>query len=258
MDDNLRPVIGVVNLSSNVSNDDVTKMVIAIQEQIKTDVAPAWRRDYWFIIFYSDPKSISPRAYPIAIIDNDTTPGALGWHAEQNGRPYGKVMTNPVLQNGGVVLYDPNNPQNVSVASVLSHEIIEVFVDPYVNVWADGPQIDQGSCYAMEACDPVENNSYSNTASGVSVSLSDFVLPAYFDSQGANEGFDFLNVLTAPFSLAPGGYMVVRSAPGTEQQVFGRVQPAKWRLEMKKNKFISRSKQRMLTAKRKKWWQYLL
>lgn len=253
----LRPLIGIVNLSTNVSNDDVKKMVIAVQEQLKHDVAPAWGKDYWFVVFYSDPKTMSPRAYPIVIVDNDSTPGALGWHAEQGGKPYGKVMTSPVLNNGGVPLYDPKNPENISVASVLSHEVIETFCDPDINVWIDGPQIAQGSCYAMEACDPVENNSYTVKVGKELVSVSDFVVPAYFNDQGANEKFDFLGVLKAPFTLAPGGYMVVRQAPGTEQQVFGHMKPMQWRLDMKAHKLGSRGKARMPVEKRKKWWKYL-
>jgi len=254
----LRPLIGIVNLSTNVSNDDVKKMVIAVQEQLRHDVAPAWGKDYWFVMFYADPKAMSPRAYPIVIVDNDSTPGALGWHAEQGGRPYGKVMTDPVLQNGGVTLFDPKNPQNISIASVLSHEVIETFCDPDINLWVDGPKIAQGSCYAMEACDPVENNSYVVKTGAIQVSVSDFVTPNYFIQDApSNSKFDFLGILHAPFTLAPGGYMVVREAPGTEEQVFGHTKPAQWRLEMKKHKLGSRGKARMPTGKRKKWWKYL-
>lgn len=254
----LRKLIGVLNLSSKISNTDVKSMIIAVQEQLKFDVAPAYEKDYWFIIFYADQKSMSPRAYPIVIVDNDSTPGALGFHSEQNGQPYGKIMVDPILQAGGVALYDANNPQNYTVSATFSHEVIETFVDPYVNVWVDGPQISQGSCYAMEAGDPVENNSYKNTAAGVPVSVSNFVLPAYFDSQGKNEKFDYLGVLTAPFTLASGGYMVVRNAPGTEQQVFGDVPPPQWKLDMKKHKLGSRSQTRMSSDQKKKWWKYFI
>lgn len=254
----LRPIIGIVNLSSKVSNDDVIKMVVAIQQQLKDDVAPAWGRDYWFIMFFADPKAMYSRAYPIVIVDNDSTPGALGWHAEQGGKPYGKVMVDPVLQNGGVTLYDPTNPQNVSVSSVLSHEVIETFVDPYVNVWVDGPRLAQGSCYAMEACDPVESNSYTNKVSGVLVSLSNFVNRAYFLSDPApGTKFDHMGVLSAPFSLAPGGYMVVRNQPGTEAQVYGTMMPPAWKVQMKQHKLASRTKFRMPVVNRKKWWKYL-
>lgn len=255
----LKPLIGIINLSSNVSNDDVKKMVIAIQEQLKYDVAPEWDRDFWFVMFYSDPKTMSPRAYPIVIVDNDSTPGALGWHAERGGRPYGKVMTDPVLQNGGVALYDAKNPQNVSVASVLSHEVIETFIDPYINVWVDGPKTRHGSCYAMEACDPVESSSYVNKSSGVPVSVSNFVTLSYFVQDAAADcRFDHLGILNAPFSMAPGGYMVVRHEPGTESEVFGAIRPPEWKMEMKAHKLGARTKQRMPITTKKKWWKYFL
>ena len=257
----LRPLIGVINSSSNVSNDDVVKMVTACQEQLRYDVGPAWERDYWYIIFYPDPSKISPRAYPMVIVDNDSTPGALGWHAEFHDRPYAQIMTSPVLDNGGVVLFDPKNPQNVSVSSVMSHEVVEEFIDPYINLWADGPQIAQGMSYAVEACDPVESSSYNNNAAGVPVSLSNFVLPSYFDNQGTHEKFDYLGRLKAPFTLDSGGYMVVRSAPGTEQQVFGETMPPQWKLDMKAHKLASRTKCRIAYAQKtakQKWWKYFL
>lgn len=254
----LRPLIGIVNLSSTVSDEDVKKMVIAVQEQLKNDVAPAWGRDYWFIMFYPDPKTISPRAYPIVIVDNDQTPGALGWHAERGGKPYGKVMADPVLQNGGVVLYDHANPSNISIASVLSHEVIETFIDPFINVWVDGPETGQGSCYAMEACDPVESNSYAYKLGNMLVSLSNFVLPSYFLGDPApGVTFDQMGILTSPFSLASGGYMVIRSEPGTETQILAATPPPAWKLEMKQHKFASRTKARMPAIRRKKWWKFL-
>jgi hypothetical protein len=167
-------------------------------------------------------------------------------------------MTDPVLQNGGVVLYDPKHPQNVSVASVLSHEVIEIFVDPFINVWVDGPQIRKGSCYAMEACDPVESNSYVNMSSGVAVSVSNFVYRQYFvPDVPAGTKLDHLGVLQHPFTLAPGGYMVVRQDPGTEAQVFGEVRPPDWKMQMKKHGLGARTKARMPAVKRKKWWKYL-
>lgn len=255
----LKPLIGIVNLSSKVTNDQVKLMTVAIQEQLKNDVAPAWNRDYWFVMFYSDPKTISPRAYPIVIVDNDSTPGALGWHAEQGGRPYGKVMVDPVLQNGGVILYDPKNPENVSISSVLSHEVIETFCDPYVNVWVDGPQTRHGSCYAMEACDPVESSSYAVKVGKNQVSVSNFVCSTYFIQDiPAGTRLDHLGILTQPFSLAPGGYMVVRQEPGTETQVFAATPPAEWKMQMKAHKLGARTKRRMPVAKKKKWWRYFL
>lgn len=240
---NLRPLIGVINLSTNISNSDVIKMVVAIQEQLKSDVAPAWGRDYWFVMFFANPKALSPRAKPIVIVDNDSTAYALGWHAERNGRPYGKIVTDPILKNGGTILYDPKNPQNVTVSSVLSHEIIETFIDPNVQIWVDGPPTMQGSCYAMEVCDPVENNFYVNTAAGSAVSLSNFVLPSYFDEY-ADGKFDFLNILNAPFSSAPGGYMTVRKEFGGEVEIFNEKLPDKWKIEIKNHKLSSRNTQR--------------
>lgn len=256
----LKPLIGVINLSKKLSNDDVKTMVIACQEQLKQDVAPHWHKESWYVIFYEDPKKISPRAYPIVIFDAPDAPGALGYHAERNGKPYGRVFVDPVIQNGGVILYDPYNPQNVSLSSVLSHEIIELFIDLNANQWADGPYIKQGSSYAYEACDPVQSNSYSKKIGGKDVSLSNFVFPSWFDPQNSSQTpVDFLNAAPGAFQLAPGGYMIVRDSVGAEQQVFAEIKMARWVQDMKKH-ISGRTSRRLANitlTKKKPWWKYL-
>jgi hypothetical protein len=254
----LRPLIGVINLSKKISDDDVKTMVMACQDQLNHDVAPHWHMESWFVIFYSDPKQISPRALPMVIFDAPDAPNALGYHSEMNGKPYGRVFVDPVLQNGGAILYDPANPQNVSVSSVLSHEIIELYIDRDANQWADGPQIREGSSYAYEACDPVQGNSYSKTINGKKVSLSNFILRSWFDPQNpVGNPVDFMHTCPGAFQLAPGGYMIVRSAPRTEQQVFGAIKMATWQHAVKKYP-MGRTSRRVANVVKKPWWKYLI
>jgi len=132
-------------------------------------------------------------------------------------------------------LYDAQNPQNVSVSSVLSHEILEMVGDPYANFWCDGPVTPQGNHYALELCDPVQQDSYainiSTDATKPSwVSVSNFILPTWFDPAGKNPDdfpFDYLHKLTAPFSMSKGGYLIVLQA-GQSSQIFGEHMP-QWR-----------------------------
>lgn len=109
-----------------------------------------------------------------------------------------------------------------SVSSVLSHEVLEMFIDPNCNLWAnDG----HGKAYSFEVCDPVEAPTY--VVNGVSVS--NFVTPAWFDplSDHATAQYDKLGNLKAPFSILKGGYVVYEAA-GAEHQQYGDDFPA-WR-----------------------------
>ncbi len=219
-------LIAILNQSKKVSHADAVTMTAACNYQMSHHLAPAWNRLAMTVVFFDNPASMPHGAFPIIIFDAPDDPGALGYHTEDRGQIYGKVFVNPVLEAGGVVLFDPHNPQNVSVASVLSHEVCELFVDPFINSWVDGPEITEGSQYALEVGDPVESDSYVVTVgSGTTakkVAVSNFVFPAWFDDQAAaGSHFDQMGHVHSAFTMSPGGYLVVRQGAGTESQVFG-------------------------------------
>jgi len=239
--------IAIINQSTKVSDADIATMTEACSFQLTNHVAPPWGMTPVPVVFYQKGAILPGDARPIAIIDQPDTDGALGYHTEDGGKIWGRVFVNPVLTASGVVLCDPANIQNTSVASVLSHEVIEMFIDPFINSWCDGPQLPQGQCYALEACDPVEADSYvvqvQTKAGPVNVAVSNFILPAWFDVQSQQKnGYDYLNKLTAPFTMTQGGYLELRSAPGAEQQIFGEKYPD-WRKDTKAHS-LSRTSQR--------------
>lgn len=255
----LRPLIGIINLSSKISDNDAKIITSAIQHQLTTDIAPKWNRDYWFVIYYPDPKTISPRAYPVVILDSPDAPNALGYHSERSGKPYGRVFVNPILENNGDILYGTN--QNPTVSSVLSHEVAELFVDPYCNLFAIGPRTKYGPLYCYEAADPVQSDLYQHTINKQMVSLSNFILPAWFDNQNTINETDFLGKLKkAPFTISVGGYAAIMDSKGTINNIFGEIAPNKWVMDMKE----LRNSRKTLRASQfpknhaKKWWQYLL
>jgi hypothetical protein len=225
--------IAVINKSARVTDDQVQLMTWACGAQIAKHAAPLWDRAPAMMTFYKDSSQVPPDAYLIAIVDEPDVAGALGYHTEtNNGAVVSYIFVSPILDNGGVVLYDAANPQNTSVASVLSHEALEAFVDPFVNVWVDGPVRAQGSCYSMEVADPVEGDSYAIMTHGQLVSVSNFVGPHYFDNSAVGKRYDWLNKLRAPFTMTQGGYMVLRHAPGSEKQLFGQSMP-EWKRQLK-------------------------
>ena len=230
-------LIAILNQSTLVADADVAAMTEAIATQIQFDAAPVWDRAPAAVVFYTDPTAVPAGAHGIAIVDTiqDQPKGVLGFHTEdQGGRMWGVVAVKPELDNGGQV-----TTGDWSVSSTLSHEVLEMFVDPNCNLWAnDG----KGSAYSLEVCDPVEAPTY--TVSGVSVS--NFVTPSWYDPLApATAQFDKLGLLTAGFSVLKGGYMVYESA-GKEQQQFGNEFP-NWRKEMKTGP-LARTRRRVIQA----------
>ena len=102
-------------------------------------------------------------------------------------------------------------------------------------------QLAQGSEYAFELCDPVQNDSYHVSVNGTMVSLSNFIFPSWFNSEAKvpqNLPFDYMSNLKAPFTMSDGGYMIVRQA-GQESQVLGEGIPL-WRQKQIKSKWYRR------------------
>jgi hypothetical protein len=230
-------LIAVQNLSTMVSDADVATMVAAVEIQLQLHFLPAWRISNVSIQFFPKGQAIPGYAWELFVIDNDASvPSALGYHSENNDHIDGYIMAEPVLSNGGVSLvFDPANPGRYTVSATLSHEVCELIVDRFVNVYADNGN----TSWAKEVCDAVENASYGVNVNGVLVAVSDFVFPNFFNSQAtaANAPFSFMKSVSAPFTLAPGGYAVVRTGgPGTEQQIFGETMP-QWRKDQKRSEF---------------------
>lgn len=104
-------------------------------------------------------------------------------------------------------------------------------MDQWCNSWAQAPD---GTLYAYELCDPVEADCYNIVVGGKYVSLSNFVLPEWFNAAPnlpANTKFDKMGTLKAPFTMSANGYMIVQTG-GTTSAVYGESYDPK-RLERK-------------------------
>jgi hypothetical protein len=215
-------MINVVNKSTLVTDDDVKIMVQAVAHQLRYDAAPAWGRTLIGVSYLPDETSAAPGSWVIAVLDDPDQQDALGWHTQNQGEViFGRVFARPVLEHDGDALTKP-----LSVATILSHEVLETFCDPYCNLWADNAA---GAAVALEVADPVESDSYPVAVPGHGdVTVSNFVTPAWFNPM-AKKGsqFDHLGTCRKPFEIAKGGY-VVTQVEGKVKQVFGRSYPA-WR-----------------------------
>jgi hypothetical protein len=211
----------VVNQSTLVSDADAHTMWVATKNQLFYHAAPAWERKFMDSVFVPKGGFIPVDAFPIYLLDNPDVANALGYHTEDpGGKIYGRVFAGPVLQNNGTILSGP-----LSVSAVLSHEVLEFFVDRHCQMWADRGD---GTMVAYEVGDPVENDSYTvhaKTLTGqtVSVSVSNFVLDAWFDVQATAPGtkYDWMNKVTAPLQMSSGGYgVILDTKTGQTTQIF--------------------------------------
>jgi hypothetical protein len=233
-------LIAVLNQSTLVTDAQARTMTQAIATQVKLDAAPLWDRSPAAVIFYKDASEVPPNAHAITLVDTvkDAPQGVLGFHTEdKGGRLWGVVATKPELDAHAEVLTG-----DWSISSVLSHEVLELYIDPNCNLWANAGN---GRAYSFEVCDPVEAPTYE--VNGVSVS--NFVTPAWFDPLSVQKNatrFDKLGLLSSSFSILKGGY-VVYATEGKEHQVFGDTFPA-WRKDMKTGAFSRTSLRRQQAA----------
>lgn len=198
--DAIVPTINIIDKSTLLGDGDFQHMVEACRIQLEQHVAPMWLRGAWNIVV-NQPESVG---YPIVIVDDPDHAGALGYHTQSpGGKVWGRVFVKPIINNRGTMLRG-----SMSVSAVLSHEVIEAYCDPNVNLWTD---MGNGKMVCYEACDPVEHDSYDvTTKDGTKVSVSNFVLPAWFDPQAdPNAKFDWMALLNQQFAMSKGGYMVV-------------------------------------------------
>jgi hypothetical protein len=207
--------IAVIDQSTLAGEGEVAKVVAALATQVSRDWAPRWFSAG--ALFVSTPEKVPTEAWQLVILDDSDQADALGYHELSNsGTPLGKVFVRSVRQSGGIW----------SVAA--SHELLEMLADPDINLAAEGYDPDDpetAAFYAYEVCDPVEGDVYAIDG----VQVSDFVTPEYFEIDPPPESrFDHLGLLTAPFTLRPGGYMSVLPIGKSARwkQIFGDAAPA--------------------------------
>jgi hypothetical protein len=215
--------ITIINQSTLVSDQDAQTMVAAINQQLNSHFLPVWGM-LSIPVTYAGKVTAAP-GWTIALMDTLDDAEALGYHSEdQDGRIYGVVGAKASLDAGKKVLTG-----DYSVASILSHEVLELAADVHCAGWADS---NQGYLVALEVCDPVQSDWY--TLAGCSVS--NFVTPDWFDPYAPRgTKFDYLGKLHRPFSMDKGGYWV-QMREGRSTQKFGEQVPD-WLRAVKTHQF---------------------
>lgn len=201
-------IISIVNMSASIKDDDLQRVIRALNRQIHEDFEPYWSLGATLRLegrSQSQPDKLQlPDMRGDAVLylwDKTDIPRALGYHeASARGIPYGFVFTEMTDKVG--------EPWSIT----LSHEALELIADPLVNLLVAGPHPteDRTVFHWYEMSDAVQGESYQIDG----VDVSNFVLPLYF-TPGAEVGSrnDFLgradqNGETLPsFGINEGGYI---------------------------------------------------
>lgn len=185
------PTIAITNVSKCLTDAQVEAVLPALQKQVTNDFKPYWDLDCT-LIFRTPNQPLTADWWQVVVLDNPDQAGALGYHELTNhGTPLGKIFAKLDLDNGS------------SWTVTLSHELLEMLADPWINWCAVGSDY---KIYALEVCDAVEADNLGYFMDGILVS--DFVTPAWFEPTCADR-LDFKRHLRKQLELARGGYISI-------------------------------------------------
>jgi hypothetical protein len=190
--------VAVLNASAELTDEEVRSAVAAVQVQVQRDFAPVWRVDAQ-LTFVGHGQTPSPGSCWMVILDNSDFGGALGYHdLTPEGLPLGKVFAATDKLN------------DVPWTATLSHEVLELLVDPYMSYVAAAANGSGYVLYPYEICDACQSRAFGYTINEQRVS--DFLYPAWFGSTpnaGVPLRYDHVDCIRRPFGLLPGGYTMV-------------------------------------------------
>jgi hypothetical protein len=188
------PVIAITNASTCLSDAQVEAVLPALQRQVSDHFQAYWKIDCTLAFLPKD-QPLTAGWWQIVLLDNPDQAGALGYHElTSHGTPLGKIFAKLDLDS------------KCSWTATLSHELLEMLADPWINWCAVGTD---SKIYALEVCDAVEADDLGYFVDGVLVS--DFVTPAWFEPTCADR-LDFKQHLSKALELARGGYISIFNA----------------------------------------------
>ncbi len=195
------PTIVCINQATEPLGVDLDQLIAAMQAYVDQYVAPVWGTPAKLV----KATGFVPGAWAMVFLDDADQPGALAYHdLTPDGLPEAKVFVKTTIENGDLV----------SVSA--SHELVEMLVDPAINMLSTGP--DGKLIYAYESADPVEESSFPVNG----IAMSNFVYPAYFEAfrEPSSVQFDQMKQVSKPFQILSGGYQILLKG-GRWTEVFG-------------------------------------
>lgn len=224
------PTISCFNKAKTPLGVDFDALIAALQVFVDKHVAPVWGTPAKLV----KTKGFVKGTWAIAFLDDADEANALAYHdLTPDGMPISKVFVRTTLDDGGLV----------SVSA--SHELVEMLVDPAINLMTTGP--DPKTVYAYESADPVEELTFKVNG----IEMTDFVYPAYFEAfhPKGSVRFDRLNKVKSPFQILSGGYQIIFKggkwgevfASGSKKKSFSREDRRQHRSEQRKKRKLVRS-----------------
>jgi hypothetical protein len=210
--------IKVANLTDTVLDDELNKVLAAINVQISDHFAPEWRATGTLELIHVklDGAVVSVNVASDAIIYvgdsvDDPKTGAKhvkGYHDQNSaGLPYGFVYLDECKKSGD------------RWQVTLSHEVLEMLADPTACLRVEDTRSGQtnGYNYALEVCDPTQADSY--LINGIPVA--NFVSCAFFGMQGKLTKMNYLGCDQVPFTPRVKGYVQYYDGAGAAHQIWG-------------------------------------
>jgi hypothetical protein len=195
------PTIACFNRATVPLGVNLDALISAMQAYVSQSVAPVWGTPAKLVKTTDFKKG----AWAMVFLDDADAPGALAYHdLTPDGFPIAKVFVKTTLADHELV----------SVSA--SHELVEMLVDPAINLMTTGP--DSKTIYAYESADPVEALSFPVEG----IQMSDFVYPSYFEifRKAGSVKFDAMGKVNRPFQILKDGYQIIFKG-GKWSQVYG-------------------------------------
>jgi len=182
--------IAVINESTAITSNAVKQMIPAFSSQWNNELNDVWGVGAAQFTFVENGVTPPAGSWWVVFLDDTTQADALAYHdLTDEGLPISLVFVKTVMADKG----------SVSVAA--THEICEMAVDPWLNTAC---QDEQGTFWACEVCDPVEDEQYGYEIDGILVT--DFVTPDWFAPRNAMGDIDYTKNAHVPFEVLSSGY----------------------------------------------------
>ena len=204
-----KPLICVRNESTKQSDERVARLIPSIQKQVTEHFEPAWGVGAR-IRFHEG--ALPEAAYAITVQDEDEDDDTyIGYHVRENGYPEAFIFAVPDLA------------ADKTISETLSHEVLEMLIDPALNLYAYRPgsatrRPDRG--YFYEVCDAVQCCHYFIDR----VKVCNFVYPEWFEHnwKRGSRRFDHLELIDRPFQILDGCYMDIYEAGTGAKTIWGK------------------------------------
>ena len=186
------PDIAVFNQATVPLGIDLDRFIAALQKFVSDCVAPVWGTPARL----ARTTGFRKGAWALVFLDTADQANALAYHElTPDGLPLSKVFVKTIADAGA------------SLTVAASHELVEMLVDPAINLLSLGP--DPKAAYAYESADPVEDDALAFKVNGFK--MTDFVYPSYFElfHKPSSTKFDHRGKVKRPFQILRGGYQLV-------------------------------------------------